>query len=77
MKLKLNKKKMKSLSSDKSSMPKEMTPQIGGGTGFCYRTQGCSGTCNDLSVGYCGATGGGQVSDDFGTCNSQKICHLN
>ncbi|SFD60173.1 hypothetical protein [Pseudoalteromonas denitrificans] len=32
MKLKLNKKKLKNLSKDFKAVPKEMTPQVGGGT---------------------------------------------
>ncbi|MCF2907544.1 hypothetical protein L1285_04330 [Pseudoalteromonas sp. DL2-H2.2] len=32
MNLKLNKKKMKSLSSDSNNMPRNMTPQVAGGT---------------------------------------------
>ena len=32
MKLKLNKKKMKTLSADSSNVPAEMTPQVAGGT---------------------------------------------
>ncbi|MEQ3512347.1 hypothetical protein ABMY35_03095 [Pseudoalteromonas sp. BZB3] len=32
MKLKLNKKKMKTLSADSSNIPAEMTPQVAGGT---------------------------------------------
>lgn len=42
MKLKLNKKQMKSLSSNDKSMPLAMTPQVAGGTGWwptdCLRT---------------------------------------
>lgn len=42
MKLKLNKKQMKSLSANDKSMPLAMTPQVAGGTGWwptdCLRT---------------------------------------
>ena len=45
MKLKLNKKKIKSLSSDKNALPVNATPQVGGGTGpgFCWNY-----TCDDF-----------------------------
>lgn len=33
MKIKLNKKKIKSLSDDKKTIPAEMTPQVAGGNG--------------------------------------------
>ncbi|TMO54378.1 hypothetical protein [Pseudoalteromonas phenolica] len=43
MKLKLNKKKMKTLSADSSNIPAEMTPQVAGGTQInsSYATYRC------------------------------------
>ena len=56
MKLKLNKKKMKSLTNDNKTIPAEATPQIAGGTFFsndrlthCYaHTCGMGYTCKDI-----------------------------
>ena len=43
MKLKLNKKKIKTLSADNSNIPAEMTPQVAGGTQInsSYNTYRC------------------------------------
>jgi hypothetical protein len=54
MKLKLNKKKVKSLTKDKATLPAEVTPQVGGAS---YVACMSDFTCDDAySCRYCGMT---------------------
>ncbi|MCF2907375.1 hypothetical protein L1285_03475 [Pseudoalteromonas sp. DL2-H2.2] len=57
MKLKLNKKKMKTLSTDHSNLPANMTPQVAGGTDInsSYPSYRCGGG-NDTSLSADGVT---------------------
>ena len=57
MKLKLNKKKIKSLSNDNKAIPAEVTPKVAGGRGFftegrlthcLIHTCGMGHTCKDI-----------------------------
>jgi|GEM_PF-4842771 len=57
MNLKLNKKKMKSLSADFNSIPAEVTPKVAGGVEYPGYSNGCGATrdiqCNINSVKFC------------------------
>ena len=64
MKLKLNKKKIKSLSSDNKAIPAEMTPQVAGGqdVNSSYVTYLCGGGA--LTMDYANTCGIGYTCPD-------------
>ncbi|ALO43805.1 hypothetical protein [Pseudoalteromonas phenolica] len=66
MKLKLNKKKMKSLSSDNKAIPAEMTPQVAGGqdVNSSFVTYRCGGGGGRLTMDYANTCGIGYTCPD-------------